>query len=152
MAEKILANNRRASFDYQLHDTYTAGLVLRGYETKSIRAGQIDLKNAFITLKDDEAWLTNAHVRQYQHAGGLKDYDPVRARKLLLSRREINALAAAKHNKLTIVPLRAVLKGPYVKLVIATAKGKKKYDKRATKQAEDARREAAKAIKKHARS
>lgn len=152
MAEKILATNRRARFDYTLLDTYTAGLVLHGYETKSIRAGQIDLKQAFVTMKDNEAWLTNAHVRRYQHAGSLKEYDPVRSRKLLLSRRELAKLAEAKHSKLTIIPLKVVLKGPYIKLVIATAQGKKKYDKRSAKRAEDARREAEKAVKSRSRT
>ncbi len=151
MAEKILATNRRARYDYQLIDTYTAGLVLHGHEVKSLRAGNIDLKAAFVTIKDNAAWLTNAHIRRYQHAAGLTDYDPVRPRQLLLGRRELANLQAAKQNKLTIVPLRVIAKGPFIKLVIATARGQKKYDKRAVKRAAEAKKTAAQAIKNHQR-
>lgn len=130
MGEKILALNRRARHDYQIIDEYTAGIMLKGFEVKSIRNSQADIKNAFVTLKNGEAWLTNAHVKQYSHAGSLKDYDPTRPRKLLLNQRELDSLVQAKENKLTIIPLKIIVSGRHIKLCIATARGKKSYDKR----------------------
>lgn len=134
--------NRRARFDYDLQTEFTAGLVLHGHEVKSLRAGQVDLEHSFITFKNGEAWLTNAHIKQYQHAGDLPSYEPTRPRKLLLNARELAQLAAAKQQKLTIVPLAVIFAGPFVKLRLAIARGKKKYDKRESIKRRDMDREA----------
>ncbi len=151
MAKKVLATNKRARFDYELQDKYTAGLVLAGHEVKSVRKGNIDIKNAFITLRNNEAWLTNAHIKAYEHSQ-VKDYDSTRPRKLLLGKREIVKLQAAKQNKLAIVPLNVVVGGRFLKLEIATGRGKKLYDKRETLKRKDAARDMKKAVKKAVKS
>lgn len=131
MAAKPLATNRRARFDYTLIDEYTAGIVLAGHEVKSVRHGGASLKGAYVTISvKNEAWLTNAHIRKYDSATTVQDYDPNQARKLLLNRKEIDVLSAARNNELTIVPLSIFIAGNRIKLRIATARGKKLHDKR----------------------
>lgn len=129
---KKYADNRRARFDYHIVDTYVAGLELAGHEAKAIRTGNADLKGAYVTKKDDEYWLTNASIQKYKHASTITDYDDSRPRKLLLTKREMASLQAAKQNKMTIIPLSLFPAGRYIKLKIATARGKKNYDKRQT--------------------
>ena len=103
MADKTFANNKRARFDYELLDKMTAGLVLAGHEVKSIRTGGASLKGAYVTISaKNEAWLTNAHIRQYEHATGLTGYDPDQARKLLLNKSEIERLIRARNDKQVI--------------------------------------------------
>jgi len=147
MKAKTLSVNKRARYDYQIVDEYVAGLVLAGHEVKSIRNGNIDIKNAFITIRRGEAWLTNAHIKQYEFARSLKDYDATRPRKLLLSKRELAKLIAAKQNKLTIIPLRVMASGSYIKIHIATARGKKAHDKRAGIAKKDADMDIKRALK-----
>ena len=131
MANTTYATNKKARHDYAIQDTYVAGLVLAGHEVKSIRNGGAQLKSAYVTLsRNGEAWLTNAHIRPYAHAGPLADYEPSRSRKLLLTAKELAALQQAREGGYTIVALSLFPAGPHIKLSIGTARAKKKYDKR----------------------
>lgn len=129
---KIITLNRRAKHDYALGEQFLAGVVLEGHEVKSIKAGQITLKGSFIHLHGGEAFLTNAHIRQYSHAANIKDFDPVRPRKLLLKRKQLDELMSAKQSQgMTIVPTALGVERGYIKVEIAIGQGKKHYDKRA---------------------
>ena len=140
---KVIALNRRAKHDYTLLQHYTAGLVLTGHEVKSIKAGQISLKGSFINLKHGEALLVNAHIRQYSFARNIKDYDPIRPRKLLLNRREIEQLETAKHAQgLAIIATAIGVERGLVKLEIALGRGRKRYDKRQVARAATMKRDA----------
>lgn len=142
MSVKIVATNRKAKHDYHILDTYEAGIVLRGSEIKSIRAGNISLKEAYVSIEDGrEAWLVSAHVAPYDHASHF-NHDPNRPRKLLLHGSEIRRLWDEVRQKgVTIIPLRVYLKNGMAKVEIAVAKGKKLYDKRAAIAERDAKRE-----------
>lgn len=127
----ILASNKRANFDYKILETLGAGLVLTGAEVKSIRAGQIHLKDAFITIKDSEMYLTNAHIASYPQAYKNNPIDPTRPRKLLLKKSEISRLIGLKSRQgLTIIPLKVYTKQHLIKLEIGVGQGRKKVDKR----------------------
>lgn len=137
-----LAHNRRALFEYEPVEVFQAGIELLGTEVKSVRAGNISLRGAFVTIHNNEAFLTNATVPPWQLANAPADYDPSRARKLLLKKNELKYLVGAKQAQgLTIVPLRVYSKGPRIKVEIALAKGKKQYDKKLRKKERDIRRE-----------
>lgn len=126
-----LSINKRANFDYEILERYEAGLVLAGYEVKSIKTGHISLKEAFVIIHGEELYLTNAHIPPYQHAGKIENYDPTRPRKLLLKRSEIKHLIGrARTLGLTLVPIRIYTKRRYLKLEFGLGKGKKEYDKR----------------------
>jgi len=130
---KELAYNKKAGFDYVLTDKYEAGIVLRGHEVKSIKTGHISLKEAFVTIHNNELYLTNANIPLYQHAGNIPNYDPTRSRKLLLRKREIrHLLGKIKEEGLTLVPIRVYTKKHLLKLEFAVGKGKKQIDKRQT--------------------
>ena len=130
MSVKVVSTNRKAQHDYYLTDTYEAGIVLQGSEIKSIRAGQISIKEAYVQIEDQEAWLINAHIAPYEQASYL-GHEPRRKRKLLLHSREIDRLWDAVRKKgLTIVPTRVYLKSGRAKIEIAVGRGKKQYDKR----------------------
>lgn len=125
------AVNKKAKFDYEILDTYEAGLVLFGHEVKSIKTGNISLKGSFVTIHNDDVILSNLHIPKYKYAGSVKDYDPERPRKLLLKTKEIAQLKGKISQKgLTIVPISVYNKGRHIKIEIAVAKGKKKYDKK----------------------
>ncbi len=132
----ILTTNKRANFDYEITDTYEAGLVLHGHEVKSIKLSHISLKGAFITSKKTskalpEFYLTNAHVSPYKYAGKLKDYTPDRPRKLLITKKEINFLIGKKKEQgLTIIPIKIYTKKGLIKLAFGIGRGKRKYEKR----------------------
>jgi SsrA-binding protein len=133
-----LAYNKRANYDYEIQDTFEAGVVLRGHEVKSAKNGHVSLKGSFVTLKKvsgkqlPEVYLTNAHITQYKQAGNIKDYDPTRPKKLLLKKSEIQRLIGKKEEQgLTLVPIKMYTKRSFVKLEFGIGKGKKKYDKRA---------------------
>ena len=129
---KIVATNRKAKFDYFLQETFEAGISLQGSEIKSIRAGQISLKEAYVQTDGKEAWLLDAHVAPYEHANRF-NHEPVRPRRLLLHKREIRRLWNDMRQKgMTIVPTRVYLKNGRAKVEIALARGKKSYDKRET--------------------
>ncbi len=132
-----LAINKRARYDYNISDTYEAGLVLFGHEVKSIRAGQTSLKGAFVTLKTrknnklPEIYLTNAHIPLYKKASTVKNYDPDRPRKLLIKSSEIKRLIGKKQAEgISLIPLNIHTKHNKLKLEFGIGKGKKKYDKR----------------------
>jgi SsrA-binding protein len=130
---KIVANNRKASFEYFLMEKFEAGLALQGTEIKSIRAGQVSIQEAYIDVRDGrEAWLIESHIAPYEQASRF-NHEPKRKRKLLLHKKEIAELWNNVRIKgMTVVPIRMYLKDGRAKLEIALAKGKKAYDKRAT--------------------
>ena len=127
---KIIAKNKRATFDYILIETFEAGLVLTGTEIKSVRANQVSLQRSYVQQRNGELWLVEAHIAPYVH-GNIQNHDPVRPRKLLLHRREIGKIIDRMQQKsLTIVPTKLYLKNGRAKVEIALAQGKKKHDKR----------------------
>jgi SsrA-binding protein len=141
MGIKIVATNRKASHNYFLLETFEAGLVLAGTEIKSVRAGRISLSEAYVTVENGEAWLMDAHIAPYEQ-GNRFNHPPIRPRKLLLHRAEIQALERDVRQKgVTIVPLKVYLKEGRAKIEIAIAKGKKLYDKRESLAQRDAQRE-----------
>jgi len=141
-AERAVAQNRAASYHYHLLETLEAGLVLTGTEVKSLREGKANLRDAFALVRGGEAWLLNCHIPQYL-PGGPWNHEPLRARKLLLSRREIDKLAGKTQQKgLTLVPLRIYFRNGKAKVEIALARGKKQYDRRQHERDKEARREA----------
>ena len=141
MEVKTVATNRKARFEYQLLETFEAGLVLKGTEIKSVRRGQISLQEAYMRTDGKQAWLVGAHIAPYEHASAFQ-HDPDREKKLLLNKHEIRELYDAVRIKgLTIIPVRVYLKGGRAKVEIAIAKGKKKYDKREAIKKRDFERE-----------
>lgn len=144
---KLLAKNKRATFDYQLGDRMVAGLALSGDEVKSIKAGHASLKGSFISLRNGEAYLTNAQVTPYTHASSRDEYDPTRNRKLLLHRRELNRLIGDKQSGLSVVPTALLQDKRLIKLEIGIGAGKKRYDKRETIKQRDINRELARQLK-----
>jgi SsrA-binding protein len=144
---KIIATNRKARYEYQFHDTYEAGLVLKGSEIKSIRASQVSLQEGFVVVEDGEAWLVNVHIAPYDPASR-QNHEPRRKRKLLLHRREIERLRSRAEEKgFTIVPTRLYLKDGRAKVEIALARGKKLYDKRQAIAKRDSKRQVERALK-----
>ncbi len=147
MGIKIIARNRKASYDYTLLDTFEAGLVLRGSEIKSIRASQVSIKEAFVRTDGHDAWLVNAHIAHYDPASG-ENHETTRERKLLLHRKEIDQLWDHMRLKgLTIVPTKLYLKDGRAKIEIAVARGKHNYDKRRDIAKRDAEREMQRALR-----
>ena len=145
--ERLIADNRKAGFDYHLLETFEAGLALTGTEVKAIREGRVNLRESYCRLERAEAYLLGAHIGQYSH-GGYAAHDPVRPRKLLLHRDELNKLLGRTTERgLTIVPVRLYFKNGRVKLAIALAKGKKMFDKRETIRRREADRETRAAVK-----
>lgn len=126
-----LAKNKRAYFDYTILETYEAGVVLHGFEVKAGKLGHVSLQGAYVTIKDNEAYLLNAHISPYQPANMSHDYNPTRTRKLLLKQSEISTLMgkSASHG-LTILPLSMYTKRGKIKVQIGLAKNKKRYEKR----------------------
>jgi SsrA-binding protein len=142
---KILCDNRSASHNYHLLERFEAGLVLTGTEVKAARAGKIQLRDSYAEVVNNEAWLVNAHISPYSH-GNRENHDPLRRRKLLLHRREIDRLLGKTREKgLTLIPTRVYLKNGRIKCELALAKGKKLHDKREAerKRAEQAEARAA---------
>ena len=141
MPEKTVALNRRARYDYAVEETLEAGIVLTGTEIKSIRAGRVNLAEAYARIERGEAWLIGAHIAPYEQ-GNRNNHEPTRTRKLLLHRDQIAELAGLSQAKgLTIVPLRLYLRNGLAKLELGVARGKKTHDKRRTIAERDARRE-----------
>lgn len=144
---KQLAQNKKATHDYFIEDTYEAGLVLTGTEIKSIRAGRANLKDSYARVEKGEVYLHNLHISTYD-PGNRFNHDPLRTRKLLLHRSEIRKLiGATRESGYSLVPLRLYLQGGFCKVQIALAKGKKNYDKRAASAERDASREIARAFR-----
>lgn len=143
---RIVAQNRSASYNYELLDKLEAGLVLVGTEVKSLREGKGTLREAYAELRGGEGWLINCHVPEYQ-PGGFRNHDPLRKRKLLLNRRELDRLTVQTQQKgMTIVPLKIYFRDGIAKCELAIAKGKKFHDRRESERRKEAKREADEAI------
>jgi SsrA-binding protein len=141
MAEKLIADNRKARHDYQLLERVEAGLVLTGTEVKSLRAGRATLGQAYADVREGEAWLHGAEIAVYDQ-GNRANHEPTRPRKLLLHRREIDRLYGQVREKgLTLVPTRLYFKDGRVKVELGLARGKKLHDKRASLRERESRRE-----------
>jgi SsrA-binding protein len=148
---KILSDNRSAGHDYLLSDRYEAGLVLTGTEVKAAKTGKIQLKESYAEIIEGEAFLVNAHISEYSH-GNLMNHPPVRRRKLLLHRGEIDKLRVETRERgLTIVPTKLYLKGGLIKVEIAVGKGKKFHDKREAIKAREMQAEAKAALGRRSR-
>jgi|SRR6185369_22666 len=146
---KTIATNKRASYDYSLDSHFEAGLVLTGAEVKSVKTGHASLKGAFVTVKGNELYLTNALIPRYSQAHRDTKHSDSRPRKLLLRKREISSLIGKYRTEgLTLVPIRLYTKKQLVKLEFAIGKGKKEYDRRADIGKRDAKRRMEKAMKK----
>jgi len=146
--DKPLAQNRKASHDYFIEETYEAGLVLTGTEIKSLRAGKANISDAFATIRNGEAFVHNMHISPFEQGNRFNPSDPTRARKLLLHKKEIaKLLGLTKQEGYTLVPLKVYVKNGYAKLLIGLGKGKKKYDKRESAAKRDAQRDIQRALK-----
>ncbi|GMQ95025.1 MAG: SsrA-binding protein SmpB [Patescibacteria group bacterium] len=140
--------NKKARFNYEILETFDAGIELRGFEVKSLRKKQGSLEGAYVVVRGNEVFLVGTTIPPYQPANAPKDYDPERARRLLLTKKEITVLAGAEHQKgLTIVPLSVYSKHNKLKLGIGIARGKKKYDKREAIKKRDTERDVARELK-----
>jgi SsrA-binding protein len=148
-AIKILSDNRTAGHNYHLSDRTEAGLVLSGTEVKSAKDGKIQLKDAYGEVSGNEAWLCNAHIGQYSH-GNIMNHEPVRKRKLLLHRAEIDKMQRTIREKgLTIVPTKLYLKNGLIKIELAIGKGKKLHDKRESEREREMQSEARAGVARH---
>jgi len=145
--DRVVATNRRARHEYEILETFEAGLVLRGTEVKSLRTGQVNFKDSYATVRNDELWLLGCHISPYSH-GTDANHDPERDRKLLLHRREIIRLTGKIAERgLTVVPLKLYFKKGRAKIEIGLARGKKLHDKRATLRERETRREMDRAVR-----
>lgn len=145
--EKLIAKNPTSYHNYFINDTLEAGIVLTGTEIKSIRAGKVNLKDSYINIKDGEAYIYGMHISPYEH-GNIFNKDPLRTRKLLLNRREINKLIGSiKQKGLSLVPIKLYFKNSFVKLELGIGKGKKLYDKREDIAKKDAQRKIQRTLK-----
>lgn len=144
---KVIAQNKKAGFDFFIEETIEAGIVLQGTEIKSARNGKVQLKDSFVRIRNGEAWISNMHISPYEQ-GNQFNHDPVRARKLLLHKKQINELLG--HSKIqgsAIIPLKMYLKDGFAKVLLGVGKGKKNYDKREDLKRKDAKREMDRAMK-----
>jgi SsrA-binding protein len=146
MAEKLIADNRRARHDYHLLDRFEAGIVLTGTEVKSLRDGRADLKRAFGDVREGQVWLVGAHISTYDQ-GNLANHDPDRDRKLLLHRKEIASLIGKVSEKgLTLIPTKLYFRDGRAKVELALARGKERIDKRRDIAKRDAQRQIERAL------
>ena len=144
---KVVTQNKKAFHDYFILDTYEAGIELKGTEIKSVRLGHVNLKDAFIRFKNDEAFIENMHIAPYEQ-GNIFNHEPLRNRKLLLHKKQIKQLQReVKENGLTVVPTKLYFNTSKLKVEIALARGKKLYDKRQDLKAKDAKRDMERALK-----
>jgi SsrA-binding protein len=145
--EKNITVNRKANHEYFILGTYEAGIVLQGTEVKSVRQSKINLLDSYGTIRNNEVWLVNCHISNYEH-GNINNHDPLRERKLLLNRSEIRKInIKIKEKGLTLIPLRVFIRKGLVKVELALAKGKKVYDKRHDIAKKDFKREQDRRIK-----
>jgi SsrA-binding protein len=150
-AEELVSDNRKARHDYHVLETFEAGLVLEGTEVKAIREGRVNLRDAYCRLEGGEAWVIGMHIGAYSHSG-YSVHDPLRKRKLLLNRSELNKLLGKTTEKgLTVVPLKMYITKGRVKLAVALAKGKNTIDKRETIRKREVERETRAAVKERQR-
>ncbi|MFP5526882.1 SsrA-binding protein SmpB [Peptococcus simiae] len=147
MPVKVIADNRKARHDYYIEESIEAGIVLKGTEVKSIRAGRVNLKDAYASISQGEIFIEGMHISPYEH-GNINNVDPLRKRKLLLHKRQILKLEQKiKEKGLTLVPLKIYFNNANVKVDLAVARGKKLYDKRAVAAEKSARRDIDRALK-----
>ena len=145
---KPVCQNRKAYHDYDIENTIEAGIALLGTEVKSLRQGKASLKESYVLFRDGEAYLLNCHISPYSH-GNRMNHDPLRTRKLLLNRKEINSLSGKVARKgYALIPLKIYFKKSFAKIEIGLARGKKLYEKRDTIKEREARREIERALKK----
>ena len=145
---KILATNKRAYFDYEVLETYEAGMELLGFEVKAVKTGHINLNGSYVVIKNNEAWLINASIPPYQAANTPSSYDPMRSRKLLLHKYQLRELIGKSAQKgLTIVPLRVYTKNSRIKLEFGLGRHKKKQDKRELIKKRESKREIDRSVK-----
>ncbi|MGX5377859.1 SsrA-binding protein SmpB [Ligilactobacillus sp. LYQ135] len=145
--DNVLAQNKKARHDYNILETIEAGLVLTGTEIKSVRASRINLKDGYAQIHNGEAWLMNVHISEYDQ-GNRFNHDPLRPRKLLLHKKQINELTGKTSQQgITIVPLKVYLKNGFAKVLLGIAKGKHEYDKRETIKRRDQEREIRRTLK-----
>lgn len=144
---KVVCQNRKAYHDYSIEETIEAGIALLGTEVKSLRDGKANLKDSYVLVKDSEAILLNCHISPYSH-GNLMNHDPLRTRKLLLHLKEIERLKGKLVQKgYTLLPLKIYFKGPFAKVEIGLAKGKRLFEKREAIKEKEAKREIARTLK-----
>ncbi len=144
---KIVAQNRKAYHDYFIEDSVEAGIVLLGTEIKSIREGRVNLKDSYVLIKDAEALLLNCHISPYSH-GNILNHEPLRTRKLLLHKNQITRLKAKLVQKgFSLIPLKIYFKGPFAKIELGLAKGKRLYEKRETIKEKEVKREIERAVR-----
>ncbi len=144
---KSVSKNRKAEFEYYLLERFEAGIALHGSEIKSVRAGQMSLQEAYVSVTANEAWLKEAHIALYNPAS-YTNHDPLRSRQLLLNKKEIKELFVAVRQKgVSIIPVKLYIKNGKAKLEIAIARGKKTYDKRQVLEKRDTERDIARSIK-----
>ncbi|MBD2577091.1 SsrA-binding protein SmpB [Oscillatoria sp. FACHB-1406] len=145
---KIISDNRQARYLYEILETYEAGIELVGTEVKSIRAGRVNLRDAYGLIRNGEAWLLNGHISPYQASGDYFNHDPRRTRKLLLKRKEISKLVGQLEQQgLTLVPLKMYFKRGWVKVSLGLGRGKKLHDKREAIKERDDKRQMQRALK-----
>jgi SsrA-binding protein len=148
MDGKVLVQNKKASHDYFIEETYECGLVLTGTEIKSLRMGKANISDSFSTIRNGEAFVHNMHISPFEQGNRFNPSDPTRARKLLLKKYEINKLLGlSKQQGYTLVPLKVYIRNGYAKLLLGLGKGKKQYDKRETAAKRDAERDIQRALR-----
>ncbi|HAK89252.1 MAG TPA: SsrA-binding protein [Nitrospiraceae bacterium] len=144
---KIVCQNRKAYHDYSIEETFEAGIQLLGTEVKSLRDGKANLKDSYVLIKESEAFLFNCHISPYSH-GNILNHEPLRTRKLLLNRKEIERLRGKMQQKgYTLIPLKIYFKGSFAKVEVGLAKGKRQYEKRESIKEREAKRDIEKAMK-----
>ena len=145
--DNVVAQNKKAHFDYEIIETFEAGIVLTGTEIKSIRRARINIRDGFARVRNGEVWLSNVHISPFDE-GNIWNVDPTRSRKLLLHKQQINKIAAEiSQSGMSFVPLRVYIKDGFAKVLMGLAKGKKNYDKRETIKRKEQNRDIAKQLK-----
>jgi len=144
---KVVAQNKKANHDFFIEDTIEAGIVLQGTEIKSVRKSKVQLKDAFVRIRNNEAWISNMHISPYEQ-GNRFNHEPFRSRKLLLHKKQINELIGlSKQAGFSIIPIKMYLKDGFAKVLIGVGKGKKHYDKRDDLKQKEAKRDIERAFK-----
>ena len=145
--DNVVAQNKKAHFDYEIIETFEAGIVLTGTEIKSIRRARINIRDGFARVRNGEVWLSNVHISPFDE-GNIWNVDTTRSRKLLLHKKQINKIAAEiSQSGMSFVPLRVYIKDGFAKVLMGLAKGKKNYDKRETIKRKEQNRDIAKQLK-----
>ena len=144
---KLVAQNKKAYHDYSIEDTFEAGIQLLGTEVKSLRDGKANLKDSYVLIKDTQVFLFNCHISPYVH-GNIMNHEPLRTRKLLMHRKEIERLKGKAQLKgYSLIPLKIYFKGPFAKVEIGLGKGKREYEKRESIKEREAKRDIERAMR-----